>query len=152
MWPMRTNIEIDDVLMRDAQKRPPDTQTRNRGGPPIDDPAGGGNMKSTPPSADTACVATQRAAAQGEEPGDRCRQQAPLRRFKVVSMAWDATAAAGARNFRFLRRRGITVRPPRLMSTPPSGGDALLDELSKTAHSPLRHYADLATKLPLFSQ
>ena len=33
-----------------------------------------------------------------------------LRRFEIVSMAGDAIAVAGARNFRFLRRRGITVR------------------------------------------
>jgi predicted nucleic acid-binding protein len=35
--------------------------------------------------------------------------EALLRRFEIVSMAGDV-AVAGARNFRFLRRRGITVR------------------------------------------
>src|SRR5260370_38197163 len=34
--------------------------------------------------------------------------EALLRRFEIVSMAGDAIA--GARNYRFLRRRGITVR------------------------------------------
>jgi predicted nucleic acid-binding protein len=33
-----------------------------------------------------------------------------LRRFEIVSMAGDAIATAAARNFRSLRRRGITVR------------------------------------------
>jgi len=33
-----------------------------------------------------------------------------LRRFEVVSMAGDAIAVAAARNFRALRRRGITIR------------------------------------------
>ena len=33
-----------------------------------------------------------------------------LRRFEIVSMVGDAIAVAGARNFRFLRRRGITIR------------------------------------------
>jgi predicted nucleic acid-binding protein len=33
-----------------------------------------------------------------------------LRRFDIVSMAGDAIAVAAARNFRALRRRGITVR------------------------------------------
>jgi len=36
--------------------------------------------------------------------------EALLRRFEIVSMADDAIAAAAARNFRSLRRRGITVR------------------------------------------
>jgi predicted nucleic acid-binding protein len=36
--------------------------------------------------------------------------EALLRRFEIVSIAGDAIAVAGARNFRFLRRRGITVR------------------------------------------
>jgi predicted nucleic acid-binding protein len=36
--------------------------------------------------------------------------EALLRRFEIVSMAGDAIAIAGARNFRFLRRRGITIR------------------------------------------
>jgi predicted nucleic acid-binding protein len=36
--------------------------------------------------------------------------EALLRRFEIVSMAGDAIAVAAARNFRFLRRRGITVR------------------------------------------
>jgi predicted nucleic acid-binding protein len=33
-----------------------------------------------------------------------------LRHFEIVPMAGDAIAVAAARNFRFLRRRGITVR------------------------------------------
>jgi predicted nucleic acid-binding protein len=33
-----------------------------------------------------------------------------LRRFEIVPMAGDAIAVAAARNFRFLRKRGITVR------------------------------------------
>jgi predicted nucleic acid-binding protein len=33
-----------------------------------------------------------------------------LRRFEVVSMTSDAIAVAAARNFRALRRRGITIR------------------------------------------
>jgi predicted nucleic acid-binding protein len=33
-----------------------------------------------------------------------------LRRFAIVPMAGDAIAVAAARNFRYLRRRGITVR------------------------------------------
>jgi predicted nucleic acid-binding protein len=33
-----------------------------------------------------------------------------LRRFEIVPMVGDAIAAAAARNFRALRRRGITVR------------------------------------------
>ena len=36
--------------------------------------------------------------------------EALLRRFEIVSMAGDTIAVAAARNFRFLRRRGITVR------------------------------------------
>ena len=36
--------------------------------------------------------------------------EALLRRFEIVAMAGDVIAVAGARNFRFLRRRGITVR------------------------------------------
>ena len=36
--------------------------------------------------------------------------EALLRRFQIVSMVGDVIAVAGARNFRFLRRRGITVR------------------------------------------
>jgi predicted nucleic acid-binding protein len=36
--------------------------------------------------------------------------EALLRRFEIVSMAGEAIAVAGARNYRFLRRRGITVR------------------------------------------
>jgi len=36
--------------------------------------------------------------------------EALLRRFEIVSMAGDVIAVAGARNYRFLRRRGITVR------------------------------------------
>ena len=33
-----------------------------------------------------------------------------LRRFDIVSMAGDAIAVVAARNFRYLRRRGVTVR------------------------------------------
>ena len=33
-----------------------------------------------------------------------------LRRFEIVSMAGDAIAVVAARNFRALRRRGITIR------------------------------------------
>jgi predicted nucleic acid-binding protein len=33
-----------------------------------------------------------------------------LRRFEIVPMAGDIVAIAAARNFRFLRRRGITIR------------------------------------------
>ena len=33
-----------------------------------------------------------------------------LRRFEIVSMVGDAIAVAVARNFRFLRRHGITIR------------------------------------------
>jgi predicted nucleic acid-binding protein len=33
-----------------------------------------------------------------------------LRRFEIVSMAGDAIAVSAARNFRSLRRRGITIR------------------------------------------
>jgi hypothetical protein len=36
--------------------------------------------------------------------------EALLRRFEIVSMAGDAIAIAAARNFRSLRRRGITIR------------------------------------------
>jgi hypothetical protein len=36
--------------------------------------------------------------------------EALLRRFEVVSMVGEAIAVASARNFRFLRRRGIAVR------------------------------------------
>ena len=36
--------------------------------------------------------------------------EALLRRFEIVAMAGEAIAVAGARNFRVLRRRGITVR------------------------------------------
>jgi hypothetical protein len=36
--------------------------------------------------------------------------EALLRRFEIVSMAGTTIAVAAARNFRFLRRRGITVR------------------------------------------
>lgn len=36
--------------------------------------------------------------------------EALLRRFEIVPMAGDALAVAAARNFRSLRRRGITVR------------------------------------------
>ena len=36
--------------------------------------------------------------------------EALLRRFEIVPMAGDAIAIAAARNFRSLRRRGITVR------------------------------------------
>jgi predicted nucleic acid-binding protein len=36
--------------------------------------------------------------------------EALLRRFEIAPMAGDAVAVAAARNFRILRRRGITVR------------------------------------------
>jgi predicted nucleic acid-binding protein len=36
--------------------------------------------------------------------------EALLRRFQIVSMAGDAIAVAAARNFRSLRKRGITIR------------------------------------------
>jgi predicted nucleic acid-binding protein len=36
--------------------------------------------------------------------------EALMRRFDVVAMAGAAIAVAAARNFRFLRRRGITIR------------------------------------------
>jgi len=36
--------------------------------------------------------------------------EALLRRFEIVPMAGDAIATAAARNFRSLRRRGITIR------------------------------------------
>jgi predicted nucleic acid-binding protein len=44
--------------------------------------------------------------------GERAAQEveALLRRFQIVPMAGDAIAVAAARNFRFLRKRGITVR------------------------------------------
>jgi predicted nucleic acid-binding protein len=44
--------------------------------------------------------------------GERAAREveALLRRFEIVSMAGDAIATAAARNFRSLRRRGITVR------------------------------------------
>jgi predicted nucleic acid-binding protein len=44
--------------------------------------------------------------------GERAARQVEtlLRRFEIVPMAGDAIAVAAARNFRALRRRGITVR------------------------------------------
>jgi predicted nucleic acid-binding protein len=33
-----------------------------------------------------------------------------MRRFEIVAMAGDAIAVAAARNYRFLRSRGVTVR------------------------------------------
>lgn len=36
--------------------------------------------------------------------------EALLRRFEIVPMVGDAIAVAAARNFRFLRQRGITIR------------------------------------------
>ena len=36
--------------------------------------------------------------------------EALLRRFEIAPMAGDVIAVAAARNFRFLRRRGITIR------------------------------------------
>jgi predicted nucleic acid-binding protein len=36
--------------------------------------------------------------------------EALLRRFEIVPMVGDAMAVAAAANFRFLRRRGITIR------------------------------------------
>jgi predicted nucleic acid-binding protein len=48
---------------------------------------------------------------QGLENERAARQvEALLRRFEIVPMAGDAIAVAAARNFRFLRSRGITVR------------------------------------------
>ncbi|MGB8400712.1 type II toxin-antitoxin system VapC family toxin [Bradyrhizobium sp.] len=44
--------------------------------------------------------------------GERAARQVEslLRRFEIVPMAGDAIAVAAARNFRVLRRRGITIR------------------------------------------
>jgi len=44
--------------------------------------------------------------------GERAAREveALLRRFQVVPMAGDAIAVAAARNYRFLRGRGITIR------------------------------------------
>jgi len=44
--------------------------------------------------------------------GERAAREveALLRRFEIVSMAGDAIAVVAARNFRALRRRGITIR------------------------------------------
>ena len=44
--------------------------------------------------------------------GERAAREveALLRRFEIVPMAGDAIAVAAARNFRFLRKRGVTVR------------------------------------------
>jgi predicted nucleic acid-binding protein len=39
-----------------------------------------------------------------------CRVEALLRRFEIVPMAGEAIAIAAARNFRILRRKGVTVR------------------------------------------
>lgn len=48
---------------------------------------------------------------QGLETERAARQvEALLRRFDILPMAGDAIAVAAARNFRSLRRRGITVR------------------------------------------
>jgi predicted nucleic acid-binding protein len=48
---------------------------------------------------------------QGLDGEQAARQvEALLRRFEIVSMAGEAIAVAAARNFRSLRRRGITVR------------------------------------------
>jgi predicted nucleic acid-binding protein len=41
---------------------------------------------------------------------DARRVELVLRRFAIVSMAGDAIAVLAARNFRHLRRRGITIR------------------------------------------
>jgi predicted nucleic acid-binding protein len=41
---------------------------------------------------------------------DCAQSSAWTNRFEIVSMAGDTIAVAAARNFRFLRRRGITVR------------------------------------------
>jgi predicted nucleic acid-binding protein len=38
------------------------------------------------------------------------RVETLLRRFEIVAMAGEAIAVAAARNFRILRRRGITIR------------------------------------------
>jgi predicted nucleic acid-binding protein len=48
---------------------------------------------------------------QGLEGGRAAQEvEALLRRFEIVSMAGDAIAVVAARNFRSLRRRGVTVR------------------------------------------
>lgn len=48
---------------------------------------------------------------QGLGSEQRAREvEALLRRFEIVPMAGDSIATAAARNFRSLRRRGITVR------------------------------------------
>jgi predicted nucleic acid-binding protein len=48
---------------------------------------------------------------QGLETERAARQvEALLRRFEIVPMAGDAIAVAAARNFRSLRRRGVTIR------------------------------------------
>ncbi|ABD87986.1 type II toxin-antitoxin system VapC family toxin [Rhodopseudomonas palustris] len=41
---------------------------------------------------------------------DASRVEALLRRFEIAPMAGDAIAVSAARNFRALRRRGITIR------------------------------------------
>jgi predicted nucleic acid-binding protein len=48
---------------------------------------------------------------QGVEDDRKARQvEALLRRFEIVAMAGDGIAVTAARNFRYLRRRGVTVR------------------------------------------
>jgi predicted nucleic acid-binding protein len=48
---------------------------------------------------------------QGVSDEQRAREvESILRRFAIVTMAGDAIAVAAARNFRYLRRVGITVR------------------------------------------
>jgi len=48
---------------------------------------------------------------QGLQSEEAAREVEPLfRRFDIVSMAGETIAVAGARNFRFLSRRGITIR------------------------------------------
>lgn len=44
--------------------------------------------------------------------GERAAHQVEilLRRFEIASMVGDANAVAAARNFRLLRRRGVTIR------------------------------------------
>ena len=58
MRAMLTNIEIDDVLMREAQKASGHATKKQTVEEALRLMISGGNMKSTPPSADSAGVAT----------------------------------------------------------------------------------------------
>ena len=111
---MRTNIEIDDVLMREAQKasgHATKKQTveealrlmiRLRRQHEVD--AAFGRYRT---AVDNDHLASRLARLRPKLP----RQvEALLRRFEIVSMVGDAIAVAGVRNFRFLRGRGITIR------------------------------------------